>query len=312
MATPASPHDTELASEVTIRLPGSRPDRDGETVVRPALAILFRAAVGPSADRYVRRFLAFERTGRGRIGWHWGAFLLPPVWAFYRRLWFTGVLYALLPVAGALAFGMLAWRLPLVDSTWIASALLAVWVLPGVVPALIADTLLYHRVRRHVRQAEAATRGAAAAMQRLSASRPTSVLAAVCLGGGAMLVAASWLLPHFAEDFAERDLRERLVETLAAARGLQDDIAATWPTARLVPMQLRHPAVAAQAQAAAIEDVDVNPFSGRVRLALGPALRQLWGKTILLAPSRDSTGEMRWLCVPIDIPARYLPPECRP
>jgi len=38
-----------------------------ETVVRPALAVLYRLAIGPHADRYAPRFLAFEG-GRGRPG----------------------------------------------------------------------------------------------------------------------------------------------------------------------------------------------------------------------------------------------------
>jgi hypothetical protein len=297
------------ARHATVRLPGTRPGRD--TVVRPALAVLYRIALGANADRYVRRFLAFERTGRGRVGWHWTSFLAPAVWAFYRKLWIPGVLFALLPLAGALAFGCIEPRLPHADATWIASAVLLVWVFPGVVPALIAETLLYRHVRADVRRAERAARSATGAARELSAREPTSALAALLFGGGATLIAIWALFPPLAATYAALDVRERLSDTLAAVRGLEEDIESTWASARLVPQQTHHPAVQAKAQAAALEDVDVNPLTGRVRLALGPALRQLWGKTILLFPSRDDRGEVRWICVPIDIPARYLPAECR-
>src|SRR5580704_478298 len=75
-----------------------------ERRVRPALAVLFRIAVGPRADYYARRFVQFERTGHSAPSWNWPAFAWAPVWAFYRRLWGYGVACALLPVVGALAF----------------------------------------------------------------------------------------------------------------------------------------------------------------------------------------------------------------
>ena len=49
----------------------------------------------------------------------------------------------------------------------------------------------------------------------------------------------------------------------------------------------------------------------QVRIALGPTVPELSGKTILLSPSRGADDHVQWLCVPVDIPARYLPKECR-
>jgi hypothetical protein len=118
-----------------------------DCVVRPALAVLYRIAIGPSADRYVQRFLAFERKGGGRPGWHWPSLLFPGVWAFYRKLWLLGIVYALLPVAGALAFSAFEPLFEQADLVWIVCAIAAVWVLPGIFPALLADSLLYGHVR---------------------------------------------------------------------------------------------------------------------------------------------------------------------
>ena len=46
-----------------------------------------------------------------------------------------------------------------------------------------------------------------------------------------------------------------------------------------------------------------------------PAVRalvpELAGRTILLAPRRDAQDRVQWLCVPVDIPHRYLPKACR-
>lgn len=307
---PPLPAALAASDSATVRLPPGHAGDVPEKVVRPALAILYRIALGPAADRYVRRFLAFERAGGPRVGWLWASFAVPAVWAFYRRLWVPGFVFALLPLVGACAFGLVQPRLPHADATWIACAVLAMWVFPGVVSALTAEGLLYRSVRRQVRRAEASSKTAAGAARTLAEARPTSTLAAAVLGGGATLLALWGLLPPLAATYSALDVRERLADTLAAVRGLEADIEATWTSARLVPEQTHHPAVAAKAEEATLSKVDVNPITGRVRLALGPALRQLWGKTILLFPSRDGSNEVRWVCVPIDIPARYLPAEC--
>jgi hypothetical protein len=309
-----SPAPTDLPDsllDATIRLPpyvaGDAPER----VVRPALAVLFRIAVGPSADRYVRRFLAFERTGRGRPGWHWPSLLVPGVWAFYRKLWLPGIVFTLLPIAGALAFAAFDPEFERADYVWVVSAFLAVWILPGVVPALLADSLLYAHVRELVRTAERSAKGASDAVQRLAELAPTSNAAALCLGGGAMAIVGALLLPHFHAAYVDLGIRAQVAQTLASVRFLQNEVEATWTTARVLPRQTHHAAVRAQPGSTLIADLDVDPVSGRVRVALGSDVPELAGRTILLAPSRDAHDRVQWLCVPVDIPSRYLPKGCR-
>ena len=304
-----SPYSAYFAPRggATISIPGDDPRRD--IVVRPALAILFRIAVGPAADRYVRRFLSFERHGRARPGWHWPSLLFPGVWAFYRKMWLTGLLFALLPVAGAIAFAAIEPSFEQADYFWIACAVAAVWVLPGVVPALFAESILYNHIRYVVTQAERGARGATEAVQWLSRRRPTSVIAAAVFGGGAFIFILSVVVPPLYEAYVELGVRGRIKLALAAVRPLEGDIESGWSTARLVPRQTD--VVRAHAGAEVIDDVHVHPLTGRIRLALGAAVPVLDGKTILLAPARGDNDHWHWLCIPVDIPARYLPKECR-
>ena len=306
---PADLPDSLLSASIC--LPAQGANAAPERVVRPALAVLFRIAVGPSADRYVRRFLAFERTGRARPGWHWPSLLLPGVWAFYRKLWLPGVVFTLLPIAGALAFITFGPEFERADYAWIASAFVAVWILPGIVPALLADSLLYAHVRQLVSTAEHGAKNASDAVQRVAEFRPTSNVAALCVGGGAMMIVAALLLPHLRAAYVELGIRAQVAQALASVRFLQNEIEATWTSARLLPRQSGHAAVRAQPGATLIADLDVDPVSGRVRVALGPLVPELAGRTILLAPRRDAQDRVQWLCVPVDIPSRYLPKECR-
>ena len=121
----------------TVRMPWA--GADAERVVRPALAVLYRMAVGPRADYYVPRFLAFERTRRSVPSWHWPSFFLPSVWAFYRKLWVAGIVFALLPFAGAAAFAAIEPALGESNAAWLALAALCIWFVPCVVPALLAN-----------------------------------------------------------------------------------------------------------------------------------------------------------------------------
>jgi hypothetical protein len=35
------------------------------------------------------------------------------------------------------------------------------------------------------------------------------------------------------------------------------------------------------------------------------------GKSLLLAPAVDAARRIHWYCIPVDVPARLLPSECR-
>ena len=131
------------------------PDDPRDKVIRPALFVLFRIAIGPSADYYGPRFLAFERAGKPHAGWHWPALFAPAVWAFYRKLWIAGLVFALLPLAGAHAMALIAPWLDDFTLMWFACAMLLTIVLPSVSGAALANALLYRRVRRRIRTAEA-------------------------------------------------------------------------------------------------------------------------------------------------------------
>jgi len=57
--------------------------------------------------------------------------------------------------------------------------------------------------------------------------------------------------------------------------------------------------------------VSVDAASGRVRLDVGASIPELAGKAILIAPAVDQRERIRWFCVPVGIPERFLPQVCR-
>lgn len=288
----------------TIRFPGE----DEAPVVRPALAMLYRLAIGPNADGYARRFLAYEKSGHVRPAWHWPAFLVPPMWAAYRGLFGAAFLFGILPLLGAMAFVGVSPLIDGSDAAWWAWAALLVWIVPGVVATFSAHPMLYRRVRRFAQEAEEETMSAAQAAARVASERPTSLLGAAMGFAGMALVTGAVLL-DLMDAQHERGIRRQVAGSLAAVRVLQQRVEDTWPSARLVPSQTGSVA-ATPAVRGVVEDVNVSPGNGRLRLTFGPRVPEIDGKAILLAPAIDATQHVRWLCVPVDIPARYLPREC--
>jgi hypothetical protein len=295
----------------TIAFPGVSAAEAREPRVRPALAVLFRVAVGPSADYYAPRFLKYEKAGHGAPGWHWPSFWLGSLWAFYRKLWLAGFAFALLPVAGAFAFGSLAARIDGAPMPWLAAATLAIWILPGIIPALIANSLLYRRIRRMVQRAEASTGNAAQVASLLANRDPVSLGSAILLGTGVILLAASLAVPSLRVAYFEHDVRAKIGAALASVRPLQLEVEESWARFHAVPRTLDVDTLRVRAAAAVFDEVTFRPSTGRLRLGLGDAIPELFGRSILLAPAVDPLQRLRWTCIPVDIPARFLPKECR-
>jgi hypothetical protein len=294
----------------TIQLPGESAADVRETRIRPALAVLFRVAVGPSADYYAPRFLGYEMAGRAKPGWNWPSFLLPCVWAFYRKLWLAGILFALLPVAGAFAFGALAARIDHASVPWLVGAVVVIWLLPGVIPALTANSLLYRRIRRTVARAEASTGNVSQVASLLAGREPTSLPAGLLLGGGAIALAAGIVAPGVQMAWFEHEVRVQIGAALESVRPLQQQVEDSWDRVRAVPLKLDVETLRVQAAAAFFDEVSFRPANGRLRLGLGPSIPELFGRSILLAPVVDASQHLRWTCIPIDIPAKYLPKDC--
>jgi hypothetical protein len=294
----------------TIRIPGATATETAGGRVRPALAVLYRVAIGPGADYYAPRFLKYEQAGRGAPGWNWPSFLFPSFWAFYRKLWLEGLLFALLPVAGALLFAGLGPRLDETHIPWLAAAIALMWLLPGIIPALFANSLLYRRVRRRVARAESRTGSMEKVIRLLAFRRPTSLIAASLLSAGAIALGVLLAGPTVRAAYAEHDVRTKLAAGLEALRPLQEQIEDRWNTFRTMPGRIDYDSLSLHAAAALFDDVVFRPATGRLRLGLGPSIPELWGRSILLAPVLDVGQRIRWVCVPVDIPARFLPKDC--
>ena len=285
-------------------------EHQDERRVRPALAVLFRIAVGPQADYYARRFVKYERTGRSAPSWHWPAFILPTPWAFYRKLWLYGITCALLPLVGALAFTGFDAGVGDSSPAWWAGAILCVWLVPALVSSTLANPIYYRRIRWLIRRAERHTRSAETAAKRLLSRGATDVVLAALFGTATLLFVGSLAGPRLQAAYHEHGTRTKIAQAIAAMKPLQRQVEDEWARTRSIPQRPDYGAVRAHEGYAMIQAVDLNARNGRVRVDLGPAVPELQGKSILLAPAVDAWQKLRWLCIPIDIPDTYVPAAC--
>ena len=295
----------------TVRMPWASTELPHETVVPPARAVLYRLAVGPHADRYVPRFLDFEKAGHPLPGWHWPAMLFGAVWAFYRRLWLPGLVFLLLPLAGAAVFAAIEANLPDSPYVWFGCLLLLVWALPALIAAVSADALVYRRSRSLVRRAERVGKGGSGIASMVASQRPTAQLAGLIAGTGAMAAFATLLVPYMQQLHEDHVVRARLAAGLAAIAPLQRQVEAIWQGGRTQALSRTEIAVMLERGGQVIDSVSVNPVNGRLRLALSSALSEFAGKSVLLAPAIDSVQRLFWVCVPVGIAAKHLPRQCR-
>ena len=295
----------------TVRMPWEVPLDARETVVPPARAVQFRIAVGPGADRYVPRFIGYERAGRVLPGWHWGALFFGSAWACYRRLWLPATGYAALSVAGAGIFVAIESDLGDSPLLWFAFAALLVWLVPGIVAALFGHIHVYGRVKRLVARAEGFSVGAIGIVKWLSTRRPTAALAGAMAGISVVAVLAMLLVPRIETMMAERDVRAKVTTLLAAIAPLQQQVESAWSNRKPIRLTLSDAAKLVERSGNLLESISVNPANGRLSLVLGSAIAELAGRNILLAPTMAAPQQLAWICVPVGIAAKYLPVSCR-
>jgi hypothetical protein len=266
-------------------------------------------AVGPGADYYAPRFLEFERVGWSMPGWNWAALLAPAIWAIYRRLWWAAVAFAAWPL---LAIAAMWWQTPhLADAgtATIAAIGIFVWLIPGIAAALAGNALVYRKARRLVLYAEARTARTDKAAHWLSRCDVVAPLAAA-VAATTMLLTLGATVPRIESAYADAVVRSRIADGLAAVAPLQRQLEG-WFLSRLPADAPPPEVVESQPGALALAAVNVSPESGRVRLALGSWIPELAGRSILLAPAIDRRLRVQWICIPVDVPEKYLPQECR-
>jgi len=125
------------------------------------------------------------------------------------------------------------------------------------------------------------------------------------------MLALGPVAPQMRSAYEEHAVRAKISESLRATLPLQQEIEAQWSRFAAIPHAFDGASLVALRWSNLLDDVDVSPINGRVRLGLGPSIPELWGKTILLAPATDWLQRIHWTCIPIDIPKRFLPKECR-
>jgi len=310
--------DSELGPEGTtatafldsIHLPQSADEPAEERIVRPSLAILFRMAVGPGADYYAPRFLEFERVGRSFPSWNWTALCLPAVWAIYRRLWLPAVAFAVWPLVGLGLFQGVEPHVGDSGTVAFAVAALLIWLVPRVIAATTANALVFRQARRLVGIAETRTALSEKAARWLSKRTVTAPIPAALAGAATILLALQVVIPSLQATYADQIVRARIAESLAALAPLQRQLE-EWFVSRSPADAPDLALTQTRPGAEALAPVSVSPTSGRVRLALGALVPELAGRLILLAPALDRQRQVHWICVPVDVPARYLPLECR-
>ena len=125
-----------------------------------------------------------------------------------------------------------------------------------------------------------------------------------------MFLALGSVVPNLRVAYADQLVKARIAESIAAIQPLQRQLEAWFASSS--PADAPPTALAQSwADGLSLANVTVSLANGRVRLALDSSIPEVSGRTILLAPAIDHRSQVRWICIPVDIPERYLPQECK-
>jgi hypothetical protein len=113
------------------------------------------------------------------------------------------------------------------------------------------------------------------------------------------------------EAYNDHAVRVKVGKALVGVAPIKEQIEHSWAAFQRWPRPANALEIPARAGAVLFDEVAVDPSTGRVKLEVGPSIPELGDKSILLVPAVDDAERVRWFCVPIGIPDRYLPQVCR-
>src|SRR5438552_2909326 len=99
-----------------------------------------------------------------------------------------------------------------------------------------------------------------------------------------------------------------MMEPVTVGRQAPRAVAGFYYKVNRVPVRLGDAGVSRPAQSTTIQAMTLEN-NGVIRIVT--AIAPLQGKSLLFIPNLDESKRIVWRCASQDIPAKYLPPECR-
>jgi Tfp pilus assembly major pilin PilA len=287
---------------------------------------LYRAAVGPqNAEFYIPKFIRFDEPGASKVSWNWPAFFLSFCWFLYRRMYKSWLIYCwLIPfglgIVGGISTAFFGRNL---SNSFFA---LATFGYTYVVIPIFANSIYHDNVRQRISELRATVSDPAAQLAVLENSPHTNVVIVVVvlflwfiLSG----ILAAIALPAY-QDYA---LRLQVADGLVRANPLKAAIVAKYAADRSWPESYADLGEPQPIPGRYVTRIVVD--HGTISIKYGKnANGPIAGHVLGLRPSVSDSGRVVWTCgyaaslgkdpasgpaasLPTDVPARYLPPQCR-
>jgi len=267
----------------------------------------YRAVIGEkSQDFYLRHFQRFDNFGKARISWHWPAFFITFYWFLYRKMWGSAVLYFFLPYIVMIPLAIIGAMAGKSADIAIGVGYLVYLVCIFSLLPMYANALYYKHCRNKIAAAKASSNERQRQLGELSARGGTSNVALLLLIFIPFVVAilAAIALPAY-QDYT---VRARLAEALSIGSGAAESVANYYYQNQQIPAKLEDAGFVGS-PSKSIQGIDINSKNGVVVVTM--ATTPIVGKSLLLVPSVGADNRIAWKCMSQDIPAKYLPLQCR-
>lgn len=270
----------------------------------------YRAVIGPkNQDYYMRNFQRFENDGEISVSWHWPAFFVTFYWLLYRKMWLNALIYFLLPylvlIPLEIIIGMIAG-----DSAGVGIGFANIIYLVGMflLPPLYANALYYKHCKKKIMEVKASSNVLQRQLGELSAKGGTSNVVLIIVLIFVFIAMIGILAAIAIPAYQDYTIRARLMEASSVGNTAAESVANYVYQYQKIPSNLEDAGFVASLPSS-VKKIDVNSEDGTVTITMATA--PIEGGSLLLLPSLDANNKITWKCMSQDIPARYLPRQCR-
>jgi hypothetical protein len=271
---------------------------------------LYKAAIGARGQRfYYEQFARFKRRGVVGASWNWPAFVATLPWLIYRKMWLPAAAYAALPLVAALPM-MVAFAF-FGDNAWVLVWGIAIvyGVAAFVVPALYANALYFWHCQSKVREARVDSHELPQQLAYLERAGGTSLAGLVMAFAFALFPALAGAGALGYQWVVDARVRGEVADGIRAGKNALAAVSKYFARSRRLPVTLQETGYLPTLPKS-VRAIRVDPRSGAVLVELAGGV--IDGSMVKLLPGNDKFDPDAAKCVSHDVPARYLPTECRP
>jgi type II secretory pathway pseudopilin PulG len=273
----------------------------------------YKAIIGNNNQvYYLRIFKNFDKKGRVEISWNWSAFFVSFYWFLYRKMWRNALIYFFLPYFVAFIVGLVlsvtgAPSTLLDEVLDVMSVFLYLPLIFLVVP-MFANGLYYQHCNKKIIEAKLLYQDKERQINLLRGNGGTSNIVGIIVAIFAAISIAGILAAIIVPVYYDSRVRVQVAEAVSVGNYATQSVSQYYYQNQMIPSDLKAAGFSASLPPS-VKNITVDSQNGVITVTMASV--SVEGNKLLFLPSLDASNEIVWRCMSQEIPAKYLPSQCR-